>query len=65
MRWALTRRDVPGGESGVLLTSLERNVLTISATGRGVAEVAGFLGQPTDKVRGALGTAIIKLGARS
>ena len=58
-------RDSPSRESGVPLTSLEREVLAISATGRSVAEVAAFLGQPTDKVREALGAAIIKLGARS
>jgi DNA-binding CsgD family transcriptional regulator len=57
--------DSPGSESGAPLTSLERDVLALSATGRGVAEVAAFLSRPTDKVREALGTAIIKLGARS
>lgn len=44
---------------------MERDVLAISATGRGVAEVAAFLGQPPEKVREALGHAITKLGARS
>jgi DNA-binding CsgD family transcriptional regulator len=61
----ITLRDSPGSESGVGLASLERDVLAISATGRGVAEVAALLSQSPDKVREALGHAIIKLGARS
>ena len=58
-------RDSPGSESGVRLSSLERDVLAASATGRGVVEVAAFLNQPPEKAREALGHAIIKLGARS
>ena len=61
----ISLRGSPGSESGVRLTSLERDVLAISATGRRVAEVAEFLSQPPDKVRETLGHAVIKLGARS
>ena len=65
MDLAITRRDSPGSESELHLSSLERDVLAITATGRSVAEVAAFLSQPPDKVREALRHAIIKLGARS
>jgi len=65
MNLEIARRGAPGGESVVPLTCLEREVLAISATGRCVAEVAAFLSQPTGEVRAALGTAIVKLGARS
>ena len=61
----IARRDSPGSESVVPLTRLEREVLAISATGRCVAEVAASLSRPTGEVRAALGTAIVKLGARS
>ena len=61
----IARRDSPGSESVVPLTCLEREVLAISATGRCVAEVAASLSRPTGEVRAALGTAIVKLGARS
>ena len=58
-------RDSPRSESGLPLTSFECDVLAVSATGRGVDDVAAFLGQPADEIRKALGTVIIKLGARS
>ena len=58
-------RDSPRSESGLPLTSVECDVLAVSATGRGVDDVAAFLGQPADEIRKALGTVIIKLGARS
>jgi len=65
MGLAITPSDVPDGTSDVPLTSLERSVLTLAATGRGVAEVATLLDQPADTVRGSQAAAIVKLGARS
>ena len=65
MNLEIARRDSSGSGSGTPLTSEERDVLAISATGRGVAEVAAVLSQPADDVREALSTAITKLGARS
>ena len=65
MNLEIARRNSPGGEAVVPLTCLEREVLAISAIGQSVAEVAAFLSQPTGEVRAALGTAIVKLGARS
>jgi DNA-binding CsgD family transcriptional regulator len=61
----IAHRDSSGSGSGTPLTSEERDVLAISATGRGVTEVAAILSQSADDVREALSTAITKLGARS
>lgn len=49
----------------VALTQDEQAVLAISATGRGVTEVAEFLELPTESVRRLIVSAVQKLGARS
>jgi DNA-binding CsgD family transcriptional regulator len=49
----------------VRLTTLERDALTVSATGRTSAQVASDLDVSIEAVRDALGSAIVKIGARS
>ena len=48
-----------------VLTRDEQSVLTVSATGRGVAKVAEFLELPDETVRRLIASAVEKLGARS
>jgi DNA-binding NarL/FixJ family response regulator len=59
------KRNLPGAESGEILTSHERSVLALSATGLGIDDVAARLGRPTERARQALASVIGKLGARS
>jgi DNA-binding CsgD family transcriptional regulator len=47
------------------LTRRERDVLGISSRGASVREVADELGVPVSDVRGALASAMLKLGAHS
>jgi DNA-binding CsgD family transcriptional regulator len=53
------------GTGSPTLTARERQVLALSATGHGVAEVAAILALPPDAVRGSLASAVARLGARS
>jgi DNA-binding CsgD family transcriptional regulator len=50
---------------GAYLTPEECDVLAVSATGRGVAESAEYLGHTSETIRRALASAVHKLGARS
>jgi DNA-binding NarL/FixJ family response regulator len=54
-----------GGQQTIHLTSEERQVLALAATGRMVVEVAEYLGQSPETIRHTLASAIHNLGARS
>ena len=57
--------DAPPPSADSQVTARERDVLAASATGLTTAEVAGTLNLTPEAVRGALASAIMRLGARS